>query len=945
MERGKGALMKDYASFFFVFAAVLCLLAQGAFAQNVSDSLPLAADSGLWNSIVASFQKNFIVEDRYKMILEGLQITLTITIFATIIGTILGGFVCWMRLSKFKLLQRFAAIYVDVIEGVPVLVLLLLMFYVFLSPFNASGVLVAIITFGINTSAYFSEIFRSAIENINYGQTEAGLALGHTPRQTFFRIILGQVIKRGLPVYQGEVVALLKETSIVGYIAVIDLTRTCDIVRSRTYEAFVPLIVSAVIYFIVAWAIGFMIKNLAIKRYWCTGITAVLLAFFCLFNFGESSNTTQNSSTVAKTIRTLEDMQNATMVVQLGTEADFAADDIFRNTKMLRVMTTPDAFTAVVNGRADFGVEDKAVILNAMQSGIPVDTLSFTDETYGLCALFEKTNTALQKEFNDFLKQIKNTGELDSLINKWLRGADPSKHPIPTQKATHLSGAPIRVATEGAYPPYNLIVNGKPSGFEVELGMMFGDVIGRSIVIDVIEYDALIPYLSAKKGDVVIAGIGQTEERAQEVLFSEPYYDQVEMAFVRKDSNELPINAESKKTGNPWTIALVLSALFVGLGIFVVVRLRLSRKEPPRFEKDSSKALISVSHLQKKYGDLLVQKDLNLEVHKGDVISIIGPSGTGKSTFLRCLNLLEKPTSGDIFIQGVNILSPKANVPIIRQKMGMVFQSFNLFEGMTILDNITISPMKLLGMSRNEAEAEARKLLNMVGLGEKANSMPEDLSGGQKQRVAIARALAMHPEILLFDEPTSALDPTMVSEVLAVMTRLAREGITMLIVTHEMRFARLVSTRVCYFDEGVVYEEGTPEQIFEHPQREKTRKFIHQIHESTFQINSEQFDWYAMMAQMKSFCEMFNCSRMHIEAVEHSIEEALSIVKPVPGLKVSLEYSEKDGFSRISIISAEKIDPTILESDKNLLSVSMLKKYCQNIQITEDSSTLTMTVD
>ena len=937
--------MKNKAPLFFVFAAVLCLLAQGVFAQNVIDSSPSAGNSGFWDSIVASLHKNFIVEDRYQMILEGLQVTLTITVFATILGTILGGLICWMRLSKLKILRRSAVIYVEVVEGVPVLVLLLLMFYVFLSPFNASGVLVAIITFAINTSAYISEIFRSAIENINYGQTEAGLALGHTPRQTFFRIILRQVVKRALPVYQGEVVALLKETSIVGYIAVIDLARTCDIVRSRTYEAFFPLIVSAVVYFVVAWVISFIIKNLAIKHYWRSGITAVLLAFFCVFSFSGSNDATQDSSSVTKKIRTIEDMQNATMVVQLGTEAEFAADDIFSNTKMLRVMTTPDAFTAVVSGRADFGIEDKAVILNAMQSGIPVDTMSFSDETYGLCALFEKTNTALQKKFNDFIKHIKKNGELDSLINKWLLGEDPSKHPIPTQKSTRLRGTPIRIATEAAYPPYNLIVNGKPSGFEVELGMMFGDVIGRPIVIDVIDYDALIPYLSAKKGDIVLAGIGQTEERAQQILFSEPYYDQFEMAFIRKDSNELPVYAESGKTGNLWTVVLVLGALFVGLGIFVAVRLRLSRKEPPRFEKDSSKALISVSHLQKKYGDLLVQKDLNLEVHKGDIISIIGPSGTGKSTFLRCLNLLEKPTSGDIFIQGVNILSPDANVPMIRQKMGMVFQSFNLFEGMTILDNITISPIKLLGKSRNEAETEARKLLNMVGLGEKANSKPEDLSGGQKQRVAIARALAMHPEILLFDEPTSALDPTMVSEVLEVMTRLAREGITMLIVTHEMRFARLVSTRVCYFDEGIVYEEGTPEQIFEHPQREKTRKFIHQIHESTFQINSEQFDWYAMMAQMKSFCERFNCSRAHIEAVEHAIEEALTIVKPVSGMKVSLEHSEKDGFSRISIASTGKIDPKILEFDKNQLSVNMLKKYCQNIQFTEDSSTLSMTVE
>ncbi len=239
--------------------------------------------------------------------------------------------------------------------------------------------------------------------------------------------------------------------------------------------------------------------------------------------------------------------------------------------------------------------------------------------------------------------------------------------------------------------------------------------------------------------------------------------------------------------------------------------------------------MISVKNLSKRFDDHWVLKDINAEIHKGEVISIIGPSGTGKSTFLRCLNLLERPTGGSIVIDGVNILQKGTDEPKLRRKMGMVFQSFNLFAHLTVLDNLTLGPMKLLGKSRQEAEAKAIELLKSVGVAEKQHQFPDELSGGQKQRVAIARCLAMDPEIILFDEPTSALDPTMVSEVLAVIRRLAKEGMTMAIVTHEMDFAKNVSSRIFFMDEGIIYEEGKPGDIFENPQKEKTRIFIQRI--------------------------------------------------------------------------------------------------------------------
>jgi polar amino acid transport system ATP-binding protein len=285
--------------------------------------------------------------------------------------------------------------------------------------------------------------------------------------------------------------------------------------------------------------------------------------------------------------------------------------------------------------------------------------------------------------------------------------------------------------------------------------------------------------------------------------------------------------------------------------------------------------MIKVEHLTKSFGDLAVLRDVNAEIQRGEVVSVIGPSGAGKSTFLRCLNLLDRPTSGSIFIDGVDILHRRTNACEIRQKMNMVFQSFNLFAHLSVLDNITIAPIKLRGLGRDAAERKSLDLLRMVGLGEKASSFPDQLSGGQKQRVAIARCLAMEPEIVLFDEPTSALDPTMVSEVLAVIRRLARNGMTMAIVTHEMDFARDVSSRVFYMDEGTIYESGTPAQIFEAPTRERTRAFIQLIRSYHRQITSVDFDVFALMAEIEHFGERQFLSREERDNVVLIAEELM----------------------------------------------------------------------
>ena len=243
----------------------------------------------------------------------------------------------------------------------------------------------------------------------------------------------------------------------------------------------------------------------------------------------------------------------------------------------------------------------------------------------------------------------------------------------------------------------------------------------------------------------------------------------------------------------------------------------------------NGQSLIRVENLGKSFGSIDVLKGITVDIHKGDVVFVVGPSGSGKSTFLRCLNLLEEPTSGHIFFEGTDITDPRTDIDKHRQKMGMVFQQFNLFPHMDIMKNLTIAPMKLQGKGQKEAEDEAMELLERVGLADRAHAYPSQLSGGQKQRIAIVRALCMKPDVMLFDEPTSALDPEMVGEVLSVMRDLAREKMTMVVVTHEMGFAREVATRVMFMDEGHFMEEAGPEEFFSNPKNERLQSFLSKV--------------------------------------------------------------------------------------------------------------------
>lgn len=331
--------------------------------------------------------------------------------------------------------------------------------------------------------------------------------------------------------------------------------------------------------------------------------------------------------------------------------------------------------------------------------------------------------------------------------------------------------------------------------------------------------------------------------------------------------------------------------------------------------------MIEVEHLCKRYGNLEVLKDVNASIKKGDVISIIGPSGTGKSTFLRCLNLLEHPDGGSITVDGVSMLDPRTDVSQVRRHMGMVFQSFNLFEQYSILDNVMLGPIKLLHQNPAKAKSQAMDLLRMVGLTSKAHSFPDELSGGQKQRVAIARCLSMNPDIILFDEPTSALDPTMVSEVLGVIRSLAEKGMTMVIVTHEMSFAHDVSNRVFFMDQGIIYEEGTPEDIFENPKQELTRQFINRIHTFDYEIVYKDFDLFDLVSKTEIFAKNNYFTKKMSDNLQHTVEESLSLIfnkdvnknlnkiETAGNLSLHVEYSQKNGDVTVKLIGEESLHP------------------------------------
>ena len=343
--------------------------------------------------------------------------------------------------------------------------------------------------------------------------------------------------------------------------------------------------------------------------------------------------------------------------------------------------------------------------------------------------------------------------------------------------------------------------------------------------------------------------------------------------------------------------------------------------------------MLELRNIRKSYGSVTPLKDASIVIHKGDVISVIGPSGTGKSTLLRCINLLEQPDSGDLLLNGEKVNQKGYDIDRMRMKVGMIFQSFNLFGHLTVIENIMQPQIKLLGLSRQEAYDRGIELLENVGLAEKQFSYPDELSGGQKQRVAIVRALVMQPDIILFDEPTSALDPTMVSEVQMVIRDLAESGRTMMIVTHDMEFAASICNRVFYMDEGGIYEDGSPEQIFHAPQREKTRQFINRLSVLDIEINTKVFDFPKAISDIQQFGLRHRLypyiSKMQMAFEELCVAYLLKRAEADVRISTQFEYSKKNRTLQMVVRhNLEQMTEGDFDSD---LSMALLKHVSKNI--------------
>ena len=886
------------------------------------------------DSIVNSFYDNLIAEDRYRMIFDGLQVTLLITLCAALLGTLLGGLVCWMRMSQRRWLQQVARVYIDLMRGTPVLVLLMLMYYVVMAPLDATGIVVAVVTFAMNTAAYISEMLRTTIQGIDRGQTEAGLALGFTPRQTFFKIVLPQVVKAVMPVYQGEVISLLKGTSIVGYIAVADMTRASDLIRSRTFDAFFPLIVTAIIYFLMAWLIGLLLQSLVQRKRVKAIIAAVVLTLFGMLGYvptmlsATDSNATADAANLSSVPPAFQALNGKNVAVIIGSIQDIAVTDMAPNANILRMTSQTDLLAALENGKVDAAGGESLTLLFNKELLEKVDSVGAGLTPIPIGACYQLDNTELQQDFNSFLAEIRRDGTYQQILDRWSNADDPSALEIPQQRGT---GRTLRIATYPAMPPFNFINFGKLSGLEPELLTEWANRRNWQLEFLIMDFAAQIPAVQTGKADMAMGAISITEERQKQVLFSDGYIDSHIVLMTRKGEAAIltnptqPTTTENDETQWLWAAALLILIISGGAWLFFRRKRNTQTAAANSQLSAHNSQLLRISHLKKSYGSLDVLRDINTEVHRGEVISIIGPSGTGKSTFLRCLNLLEQPTSGSIIVDGEDILTKGYPVNSLRQKMGMVFQSFNLFEHKTVLENVIFAPCQLRHEPEETARQEGLALLRKVGLAEKADVYPSSLSGGQKQRVAIARALAMKPDVILFDEPTSALDPTMVGEVLSVIRQLAKEGMTMLIVTHEMKFAHDVSTRIFFMYDGYIHEDGSPEVIFENPVHSATKAFIQRIRKEVFEIEGPDFDFLGMHSTMGAFCQKYGIAE-NLETAERLTDKMLDdVMAQYRPITVRITHSEQSGVTALDFMVEKMTDTPLSDAQRTELSSECLQ--------------------
>jgi polar amino acid transport system substrate-binding protein len=742
--------------------------------------------------------------------------------------------------------------------------------------------------------------------------------------------VLPQVVKAVMPVYQGEVVSLLKGTSIVGYIAVADMTRASDLIRSRTFDAFFPLIVTAIIYFLMAWLIGLLLQSLVQRKRIKAIAAAVVLTLFGMLGYVSTmlsdtdTDATAEAADQSSVPPAFQALNGKNVAVIIGSIQDIAVTDMAPDANILRMTSQTDLLAALENGKVDAAGGESLTLMFNKELLEKVDSVGAGLTPIPIGACYRLDNTELQQDFNRFMAEIRQDGTYQQILDRWSNADDPSAMAIPQQRGT---GRTLRVATYPAMPPFNFINSGKPSGLEPELLTEWANRRNWQLEYLIMDFAAQIPAVQTGKADMAMGAISITEERQKQVLFSDGYIDSHIVLMTRKGEAAILTNPTQPTTSNndetqwPWAVALLI--IIIGGGAWLFIRHKHGTCTKPQtsdIKPRTSDPLLRITHLKKSYGALDVLCDITTEVHRGEVISIIGPSGTGKSTFLRCLNLLEQPTSGSIVVDGEDILTKGYPVNMLRQKMGMVFQSFNLFEHKTVLENVIFAPCQL----RHEPEEEARKeglaLLRKVGLAEKADVYPSSLSGGQKQRVAIARALAMKPDVILFDEPTSALDPTMVGEVLSVIRQLAKEGMTMLIVTHEMKFAHDVSTRIFFMYDGYIHEDGSPDQIFESPVHSATKAFIQRIRKEVFEIGGPDFDFLGMHSAMGAFCHKYGIAEKQETAerlTDKMLDDVMAQYRPIT---VRITHSEQSAVTALDFMVEKMTATPLSDSQRTELS-------------------------
>ncbi len=688
-----------------------------------------------------------------------------------------------------------------------------------------------------------------------------------------------------------------------------------------------------------AWLIGLLLQSLVQRQRTKAAAAAAVLTLLGLVCYvpalvgSEAGVTAGVGEEVPPVFKALKGKR---VGVVIGSIQDMAVSGMAPDADILRMTSETDVLAALENGKVDVAVGESLMLNFCRELADKVDSVGAGLPSIPIGAIFRQGNTVLQQDFNSFLVDIRRDGTYQQIYDRWQQSADPSAMAIPKQRGT---GRTLRVATYPAMPPFNFVNSGRLSGLEPALLTEWANRRNWRLEFLVMDFAAQIPAVQTGKADMAMGAISITEERQKQVLFSDGYIDSHIMFIMRKGEAAILTNlspTDGVATGGsywPWAASLLI--IIIGGGAWLYVRRKRgaspvsgtfspSAPEAPNDQTTTPNAqdepLIRITDLKKSYGTLDVLRGITTDIHRGEVISVIGPSGTGKSTLLRALNLLDPPTGGSITVDGQDILTRGYPVNLLRRKMGMVFQSFNLFDHMTVLENVIFAPCQLLHQPQEKARREGMALLRKVGLAEKADARPSSLSGGQKQRVAIARALAMKPDAILFDEPTSALDPTMVGEVLSVIRGLVSEGMTMLIVTHEMKFAHDVSTRIFFMYDGYIHEDGSPEQIFESPVHSATKAFIQRIRKEVFEIGDNDFDFLGMHSTISAFCHKYGIGEKEETAhrlTDMMLNDVMAHCRPIT---VRITHSEQSLVTALDFMVEHMTVTPLTNAQRNALS-------------------------